>query len=37
MSDFRLSILKEPPHRAYQKPAFFLGILLTNPEYINEF
>jgi len=37
MSDFRLSIVNDPPHRAYQEPAFFLGILLTNPEYINEF
>lgn len=37
MSDFKLPIIKNPPHKAFQEPAFFLGILLVNPEYINEF
>lgn len=37
MSDIRLPIKKNPPYKSFQESAFYLGILLTDPKYINEF
>lgn len=37
MSDIRLPIIKNPPYRSFQEPAFYLGILFTDPNYIDEF
>ena len=37
MSDIRLPIKKNPPYKSFQESAFYLGILLTDPKYINDF
>ena len=37
MKEHILPIETNPPYKSFQEPAFFLGILLTNPQYINKF